>query len=57
MSQIKLPQDMVQYFSLFLVHKEDDSDLAGLCSYVAISRNYYYAELAFIFSGTQASRL
>jgi hypothetical protein len=57
MSQIKLPQDMVQYFSLFLIHKEDDSDLAGLCSYVAISRNYYYAELAFIFSGTQASRL
>ena len=31
MSQIKLPQGMVQYFSLFLVQKEEESYLAGTC--------------------------
>lgn len=29
MSQIKLPQNMVQYFSLFLVEKDEESDFAG----------------------------
>ncbi|CAB4045083.1 Sorting nexin-17, partial [Paramuricea clavata] len=28
MSQIKLPQNMIQYFSLFLVQREEDSGLA-----------------------------
>jgi hypothetical protein len=33
MSQIKLPQNMIQYFSLFLVQREEDSGLAGMHIY------------------------
>jgi hypothetical protein len=35
MSQIKLPQNMIQYFSLFLVKREEDVDLAGMYVYTA----------------------
>ena len=42
MSQIKLPQDMIKYFSLFLIQTKDDSELAGVCIYVAVTASELY---------------